>query len=245
MASPRRAGDALSGARLFDRPRILSGRTDTEIAVFRATESLLGEHPFSGLSVAQIIELAGISRASFYKYFSSKLGVVAGLLIAVMDEMFEVAAPFLARPGLSLIESLRTSVGNAMEVWTAHRVLLRVVMENWASSVELEVQWTGAMNRFAEAIAGEIDHERSAGRLPAGLASERLATALVWSTERCLYIAGRSVDGDSAVNFATVDERDQVEVLVAMWAGTLLFEGQEHPAGGRPRTSRQRPKRRA
>jgi TetR/AcrR family transcriptional regulator, ethionamide resistance regulator len=213
----------LTAARFLDRPRIRSGNSDTEMAIFKATEKLLAKQPFADLSVGQIIERAGISRASFYHYFSSKLGVIAGLLVAVMDDIFETASPFLRRPGATITESLRASMRNAMDVWTEHRVLLRVVMENWASSDELEAQWTGVMNRFAAAVALEIDDERNAGHLPPGLPSRELASALIWSTERCLYIAGRQADGSD------FDERAHVEVLVTLWAGTLQL--------GQPQTS--------
>jgi TetR/AcrR family transcriptional regulator, ethionamide resistance regulator len=185
------------------------------MAIFKATEKLLAKQAFVDLSVAQIIERAGISRASFYHYFSSKLGVIAGLLVAVMDDIFDTASPFLLRPGATMTESLRISMQNAMDVWTEHRVLLRVVMENWASSEELEAQWTGAMNRFAEAVAIEIDDERAAGQLPPGLPSRELASVLIWSTERCLYIAGREAD------VSAYDERARVETLVTLWTGTL------------------------
>jgi TetR/AcrR family transcriptional regulator, ethionamide resistance regulator len=204
-----------SSARFLDRPRMRNGNSTTEAGIFKATEKLLAKQSFAELSVAQIIERAGISRASFYHYFSSKLGVIAGLLVAVMDDIFDTASPFLHRPGKTIVESLRVSIQNAMDVWTEHRVLLRVVMENWASSEELEAQWTSVMNRFAEAIAVEIDDERDNGHLPAGLPSSELAAALIWSTERCLYIAGREADGTD------FDERARVEVLVTLWAGAL------------------------
>ncbi|MFY1621023.1 TetR/AcrR family transcriptional regulator [Micromonospora sp. WMMD736] len=188
------------------------------MAIYRATEKLLAEHPFADLSVAQIIEEAGLSRASFYHYFSSKLGVVAGLLISVMDEVFTAASPFIVRPGMTLTESLQASIRGALELWTQHRVLLRVTMENWPSSDELEAQWRNAMTYFADAIADEIDEQRAAGALPDGLPSTELATALVWSTERCLYIAGRRSEIDST------DEIEWVDVLVALWAGTLKLD---------------------
>jgi len=71
------------------------------------------------------------------------------------------------------------------------------------------------MDRFAAAVAAEIDQERSAGHLPKGLPSRDLATALVWSTERCPYIAGREAEA------TPLDERNRVEVLVMIWAGTV------------------------
>jgi TetR/AcrR family transcriptional regulator, ethionamide resistance regulator len=215
VTSPPTRRRGVATGRHLDRPRVRTGRSDTEIAIYRATEKLLAEQPFDDLSVAQIIDEAGLSRASFYHYFSSKLGVVAGLLISVMDEIFEAASPFIVRPGMSLTESLRASILGALQLWTQHRVLLRVTMENWPSSEELEAQWRNAITYFSDAIADEIDEQRAAGLLPHGLPSSELATALVWSSERCLYIAGPRTDVDST------DENEWVDVLVALWAGTL------------------------
>ena len=97
-------------ARFLDRPRMRSGNSATETAIFKATEKLLAKQPFTDLSVAQIIERAGISRASFYHYFSSKLGVIAGLLVAVMDDIFDTASPFLHRPDTTITESAVASI---------------------------------------------------------------------------------------------------------------------------------------
>ena len=57
-----------------------NGRGDTRGQIFEATESLLADVPLHDLSVAQIIERAGVSRATFYFYCSSKFAVVEGLL---------------------------------------------------------------------------------------------------------------------------------------------------------------------
>jgi len=190
-------------------------RTAKRNAILDATQKLIYTKGYEQASIQDILTALQISKGAFYHYFSSKLGVIAGLLVAVMDDIFDTASPFLSRPGATITESLRISMQNAMDVWTEHRVLLRVVMENWASSDELEAQWTGVMNRFAEAVAIEIDDERHAGRLPPGLPSRELASALIWSTERCLYIAGREAHGTD------FDERAHVEVLVTLWAGAL------------------------
>jgi len=202
--------------RYLDRPRARDGSTDAELAIVTATEELLAEYAFEDLSVSQIIERAGISRATFYHYFSSKLGIVSGLLARVMDEMFDISSPFLRHEGADGVpDSLRISMQSAMDLWAEHRVLLRTVMENWGSHAELEEQWFGVMSRFADAIAEEIDAARAAGELPPGRPSRELAVALVWSTERCLYIAGRGLDP------SLTDEHSTVEILVTLWSGTL------------------------
>lgn len=217
MASPAR-DERFINARLYDRPRIRDGSSDPELAIFDATEQLLTEVDFGDLSVSKIIENSGISRATFYHYFSSKLGVIAGMLVRVMDDVFAAASPFLHHDGAaSTTESLQLSMHSAMSSWAKHRTLLRVVMENFASDRELQALWLGAMSRFASAVAAEIDAERAAGKLPPGRDSLQLATSLVWCTERCLYIGGRGVEPTMSGELATVD------TLVNVWAGALLL----------------------
>ncbi len=58
---------------------------------------MLEEVALSDLSVAQIIEQAEISRATFYFYFSSKYDVVVGLLAKIMNDVYDVASPFINR----------------------------------------------------------------------------------------------------------------------------------------------------
>ena len=53
--------------------------------------------PLHDISVADIIEQAKVARATFYFYFSSKYAVVAGLLVQIMDEIYDVVEPFRAR----------------------------------------------------------------------------------------------------------------------------------------------------
>jgi AcrR family transcriptional regulator len=202
--------------RLAERPPTRDRTTDAELAIFAATEQLLGEQAAATVKVSSIIERAGVSRATFYHYFSSKLGVLSGLLARVMDDVFSVSVPMLRQAGAASIhDSLRISMRSAVERWAVHRTVLHAVMANFSSDPELEAQWTRLMSRFAVAVADEIDDERRLGRLPAGLESHRLAMALVWSTERCLYVAGRGLEP------LIKDELAAVDVLADVWAGAL------------------------
>ena len=61
---------------------------------------------------------------------------------------------------------------------------------------ELRALWLGVMDRFAAAFSQQIDLERAEGYAPPGVPSRELATALIWASERCLYIAGLGVTDD-------------------------------------------------
>lgn len=221
----------LGSARVADRPRAHAGDSETELAIFAATEVLLAEMPLQGVSVAQIIERAGLSRATFYFYFSSKYAVVAGLLARVMDEIFETMQPFVRREGETVPEvALRESLTAAAGVWATHRAPLRAVMEHWNAVPQLKELWLGIVRRFADGLARDIERERERGLAPTGIDSGQLATALIWATERAFYVAGLGADERLR------DEQRCVEPLLALWLGAI-YGPQEAPA---PRDARPR-----
>lgn len=181
-----------------------------------ATERLLDRMPLHDLTVADIIAEAGMSRATFYFYFSSKFAVLGALLGQVMDEIFQVSQPYLNRdesepPG----EALRRGMEAATRVWSQHRAVLRATAQSWHAVPELQELWLGVFARFTEAFAQEIDRERAAGVAPGGPDSRQLAAALLHGTERCLYVAGLGVDANLPNEEAIVD------VLSAMWRGAI------------------------
>jgi AcrR family transcriptional regulator len=212
------ASERLASARGGDRPRVHAGTSETELAIFDATERLLSEVPLHELSVAQIISAAEISRATFYFYFSSKFAVVSGLLARVMDEIFEVVQPFVQRTDeIAPEEALRQSLAGATQLWKTHRPALRAIHEHWNTTPELRTLWLAVVQRFTDAVAAEIDRERQSGLAPGGASSRQVAAALLWGTERCLYVAGLGVDPDLP------DEADTLEPLLALWVGGLYM----------------------
>jgi AcrR family transcriptional regulator len=224
--------DRLAIVRGPDRPRGHSGSSDTEIAIFEATERLLADTALSDLSVAQIIGAAGVSRATFYFYFSSKYAVISGLLARVMDEIFDVTRPFTERPDdVSPQEALRRSLGSGVELWARHRPALRAIHEHWNSTDELRQMWVGAVARFAEAVAAEIERERKQGLARPTTSSRQLAAALLWGTERCLYVAGLGVDPNLP------DERTAFKPCLDMWMGAIYGTAAEPAPPKRRRRS--------
>jgi TetR/AcrR family transcriptional regulator, ethionamide resistance regulator len=192
------------------------GNADTRSQIFAATEELLAKVPLHDLSVAQIIEQAEISRATFYAYFSSKFDVVAGLLTKVADDSYEVARVFIERADDEPPdEALRRALEETARLWRAHRFALRAAVEHWHSVAELKTIWLGAVARFTDAIVGEIDRQRAIGIAPRGVDSTELTTALLCSTERSFYIAGLDIDTPLS------GEGEAVPALYALWRGSI------------------------
>lgn len=225
-SQPPRTPAALEAARSNDRPRSHGGASEPERSIFDATEKLLVETPLHELSVAQIISAAGVSRATFYFYFSSKFAVVTGLLARIMDEIFASVQPFVERDEKESPEAaLRKSLQESTRVWAEHRTALRAVMEHWNAVPELRELWLTVVQRFTNAVAAEIDRERKSGVAPPGPDSRQIAGSLIWGTERCLYVAGLGVDENIP------REEELVEPLMGMWLGAL-YGGQTPAAKG-------------
>jgi AcrR family transcriptional regulator len=197
-------------------PRRHDGTSVAETAIFEATEKLLAEYSLRDLSVAQIISEAGLSRATFYFYFGSKFSVAASLLARITDETYELVQPYLVSDGPAAPrETLARSLRAAVEIWERHRPTLRATMEHWSTNEEIGRQWIEGVELFTDAVAAQIERHRKAGLAPEGPGARRLAAALVWGSQHCLYAAGLGVDGDLD------GEQQAFEPLMTMWTRAI------------------------
>ena len=186
------------------------------MAIFNATERLLAAAPLNDLSVAQIISSAGISRATFYFYFSSKFAVLGGLLARVSDELFEVIQPFVQRQdSVPPEQALRESLTATAALWQRHRPALRAIHEHWNATDQLRALWISVIARFTEATVAELDRQQSSGLINLDGNSRLISAALLWSTVQCLYVAGLGVDPNLP------DEQAALPALVTLWRSTL------------------------
>jgi AcrR family transcriptional regulator len=198
--------------RAGDRPRSHDGTSEAEQQILLATERLLETTALTDLSVAQILTEANVSRGTFYFYFSSKYGPVVALLATMVDQIFATVPPFT---GVPMDEegpaTLNKALAGAAGVFRDHRAILRATVEHWHSVPELQVLWLEIMEKFAAAFAELIDRQRAAAVAPAGPPSSGLATALTWSSERMLYMAGLGLLPDLP------DEDQALPVIQAIW----------------------------
>lgn len=63
-----------------NRPRPHVGESNAEVQILEAAEQLLETQALQEISVADILTASGISRTTFYFYFSSKFAVISRLL---------------------------------------------------------------------------------------------------------------------------------------------------------------------
>lgn len=196
--------------------RAVDDGSDAAQGIYAATLRLMEEHSFEDLSVAQITAESGVSRTTFYFYFSSKFSVLAGLLAAAMGDIEETVEPFLVRaPEVDAADALELSIREVTRSWHRHRRVLQATSRSWYSDAELGELWLRIVEWFIDAGVAEVEREREAGLVTSAVGTRALVTSLFWGTERILHVAGLGIDPDLP------DEEAAVEPLVAMWRGTL------------------------
>lgn len=207
-----------------------AGRDDGDVreAILAATRSLLDDHRFDELSVADILAAAGVARGSFYFYFASKHQVLAELARRAVSRGHEAAEPWIASSD-DPRETIRHGISEGAKLWRAEAPVLRAMVENWRSDPELGELWLGMMGSFTTATAERIAADQgpvgeAAAGEGAGVAVDTgdLAAALTWLGERLYYLAAIGVEP-----FA--DEEALVDVLTHIWMSVLHPGGSSRP----------------
>jgi TetR/AcrR family transcriptional regulator, ethionamide resistance regulator len=204
MATPRAPRTRRAGPRAHG---------DVASSILGAAERLLGQRGLRELTVADVIEAAGVSRGSFYFYFESKEAVAAALLERIVDEIHEASLPWLERGNTEPEAALRKAITGSLTLWRRHAAVLQATVESWQSDTEIRELWGRVLERFTTAAAAQIERDREAGLAPPGLPSEALAGALVAMNERCFYFA--LVDSEPGADARLV------EALTSIWLSSL------------------------
>ena len=190
-------------------------RPRTYAAVLTATARLLQTIPLAELSVARIIDAAGVGRTSFYEHFTSKDDVVVKLMQGIGDDAARDLEPMFRRDGRSPDEAITVAITNMVRSGSRHAGLLVAVAEEWPGTPQLRALWFDTLGHVTARLAEMITRDRAAGLAPAGADPEALAAALVWSAERALHIA---FGGEHPT---LTDSQSVIEPLVQLFVGTI------------------------
>jgi TetR/AcrR family transcriptional regulator, ethionamide resistance regulator len=211
VRSARRSGPAPASAEL--RERILS-----------ATRELLRERRFDGLSVADILTAAGVSRASFYFYFPSKQAVLGELVREAVAQGQQAARPWIDQER-DAVTALRAGVADGARLWRENAGVLMAIVESWGSDEGLRELWLEQMNLFTDAATARIESDPHARRRLGAMDARAVAASLTWLGERLYYLAAAAVPPFD-------DEDVLIDTLTNAWTSILYGD-----AGPRPRTA--------
>jgi AcrR family transcriptional regulator len=178
-------------------------------AVLDATESLLAERRLEDLTVVDLAQAAGVSRATFYTYFENKHGVVAALAESVMEQIHTLWHPWLS--GQLPREELGPICLESVALWRRHRSVLMAAAQAWRADAAVSDAWATMMRGYAGTVRGYLDAAWEGDSAAAEPDAGTLAAVLVWLNESALYLA---FDGDTG---GIDDDRRLASTLAAVW----------------------------
>ena len=186
-------------------------RDQRRAALLRALDELLRERELDTITIAEIAARAGVTRSAFYFYFENRAACVAMLgseryekALATSERLFASDQPPQQR--------IQAMVSGLFAAWEGRQYLYRATLEASRTSATLRAIWNAYRESFVAPVAAMIEHERSAGRAPAGPDSPTLASLLLDLS-------------DAALERLTPDDphttRLRTDALAAIWFRTI------------------------
>ena len=185
-------------------------------AILEATTTLLQRESLDELSVAQILEEAGISRATFYFYFASKDDAFLALLGDVIDAVVPEFEAMMGDPERRRSPRLREEIAAWLEQGGPRQAVMSNAIQEWPRRSDLQPVFLAGIERMTTAVARAIDEDRAAGLAADSVPSAQLAAGLVWVLERTWYASATGAEhlGD----FAAVSDALAATFVAAIYA---------------------------
>jgi AcrR family transcriptional regulator len=187
---------------------------DRERAILETAERLLEERSLSEISVDDLARGAGISRPTFYFYFSSKDDVVLTLVDRMVEEAAANREEFLEGLADDPRARWREGIQAFYEIFGSRRAVILAGAELRATNNEARELWSQVMEGWTEDVTAVIESERARGAAPPGVPARDLAVALLQMNERVQHatFAGEA---------PSVAEENVVDVLLDIWLGAI------------------------
>jgi AcrR family transcriptional regulator len=189
-----------------------SGTRDRILAAARA---LLSSQRFADVSVAAILDRAGVAKGSFYFYFASREDLLGALVEQAVSGGLEAATAWTSTTA-DPVDALREGVAAGAELWRREAPVLRAIVEAAGTDSSLDALWRRQMDSFARTALTRLRDDQEAAAWLAGRDPVPIVTSLSWLGERVYYLAatGTAPFGD---------EQTVVDVLTDAW--TLALYG--------------------
>lgn len=161
----------------------------TRAAILQATERLLQDRTLDEINVADILDAAGVSRATFYFYFASKDDVMVHLFEEFMGSLVADFESLMGDVERRRSPALREALADWLTIEAPHHVVARGAIEEWPRRPDLRRLFLIGHTRMVDALARAIDDDRRDGVAVESIPSERLASGWIWTMERAWYEA--------------------------------------------------------
>ena len=142
--------------------KVASRRNKVREQLLTLAAKLFVERGFNNVSVEELLEAVGISRATFYGFFANKPELAANILLPVFDSGIAALAKSKPRKPRAIAEKL---IDLYLDLWKHHQHALLLTGQVDATVFPYI---KAAHDRYGEVIQAELQHIAAAGMLRNG-----------------------------------------------------------------------------
>ncbi|TFC19742.1 TetR/AcrR family transcriptional regulator [Cryobacterium algoritolerans] len=193
---------------------------DRQDAILATAESLLAHRSLGDISIEDLARGAGISRPSFYSYFSSKDEVVIELLARVIDEVEGALAGLPGEVSSDPADRWRKSISAFVDVFTKHEAVAETAIAARLHNPEIQALWARSMQSWVDYTTKVITSERKRGAALDGIPAHDLAVALNLMNERVL-------SASFSRERPAIDRTVVVDVMLGIWMRSIYGSSAE------------------
>jgi len=191
-------------------------RLDTRRRILDAALSLLEQHPWSEISLEQIMSRADLTRTAFYRHFDDRQLLLVALLEDVGVGFDDAAADWWGGETDDPATALREGLRELVQIFVDHGRLLRAISDAANQDPDIRTIYGELAERLikanAERIAADVEAGRSSVSDP-----EAISNALTWMNERVLQnLFGQTPLGDADRTAAALGD---------VWVATIYGAG--------------------
>ena len=151
---------------------------------------------YADLSVEAIITAGGISRSTFYVYFSDKGDLLVAMAQDVIGDLVATGSSWWDLPVDATKADLHKALRVPIDTYRKHRTILSTVVETAAYDPRVREQHQSLIDQVVAALTGYIADAQRGGAADPELDAERTARWLIWMIERGLYQQVGTADQD-------------------------------------------------
>ncbi len=152
--------------KIFPQPTRNIRKSDrTRAAILNAVLDFVWSHQFRDMTVAKIMDAAGLSRSAFYPHFRDLRAVMQVLLEMIGEEIMAAAQPWVTGTG-DPSELVEEALMGMVGVCYQRGPFLRAITDAAAMDKRFDEDWAGFLERFDEAACARIEADQAQGLTP-------------------------------------------------------------------------------
>ena len=152
--------------KIHPRPVLTVGKSErTRAAILEAALKFLWTHPFRDMSVHRLMASTGMSRPTFYQYFSDLQDLMRDLQDLLQVEIFAASEPWIGGTG-DPISLINESMAGLVRVCHQQGPFVRALSDAAATGEVFEEAWTDFLGAFDDAASARIEADQQQGLIP-------------------------------------------------------------------------------